>query len=231
MSRHHSTDEVRIAHVAALGQDLGELFTVLENALTLIFWRWQQYRALYGGGQARFDLMNGSGSFFFWTVQQMIWEDTLLAIARLTAGPKSAGKSHLTMQRVGTLISDTQLRASVQEQVDTLVRSTAFAKVWRDRRLAHRALDLAMGTAAQPLPPTSVPEVEDALTQMASILNAIGLHYMRSTTAFQNSPIIGGALDVLYAIRDGERVEALRQRHLEAGEYRPEEWSDGDPAL
>ena len=231
MSRNHSADEVRAANIAALGQVLGELFTVLENELTLICWRWQQYRELYGGGEARFELMNGSGSFFFWTVQQMIWEDTLLAIARLTAGPKSAGKPNLTMQRLGPLISDTNLRASVETQLESLVRSTAFAKDWRDRRLAHRALDLALGTAAQPLPQTSVSEVEGALAQMASILNAIGLHYMRSTTAFQNSPINGGALNVLYALRDGQRLEALRQRHLEAGEYRPEEWGDSDPAL
>lgn len=232
MARTKSADEVRAEHLAAMGSDLGEVFTVLSNELTLLSWQFQQLSELYGGDGKRHEVMNRAAPFFFWLLQRSWWDESLLGITRLVAPKESLGKKNLTFQQLPDLIGDPTLKASIDANVQGVVKRAAFAKAWRDKRIAHRDLDHSLDRAPAPLPPATHADVAAVLRDLATILNDVQAHYLKSTTIYEKAPITHGVMDLLYVVRDGLRREELRQERLEKhGEYRPEEWDDDAPPL
>jgi HEPN superfamily AbiU2-like protein len=139
-----SADEVRAKNVAAMGNDFGEVFTVLSNELTFLSWQFQELSELYGG-PLRLEVMNRAAPFFFWLLQRTWWDEVLLGITRLLAPKQSMGKANLTFQQLPELIGNQTLRAKVEKQVGDVVALGAFATAWRNKRIAHRDLGVAGG--------------------------------------------------------------------------------------
>jgi hypothetical protein len=220
------------AVVDAMGADLGELFLALSDELTWMFIRWSQFQKLYSSGQARLDVINRSAPFFFWVIQQALWEDTLLALSRLGGPVKTMGKENLSLRRLSALIDDDALRTRTQDRMNRLDTLLKSAIDWRNRRLAHRDLALALERASvPPLAEVNLQNVSDALDEMAAMLNHVSSHFTRSSTAYKHASLIHDADELLFVLRDGLRREELRQTKLEAGEYDPADWNDDDPSL
>ncbi len=85
-------EEVKRQHIELMGKDLGSVFNELCNELAWLYIKWNQYVELYGTKSSRIELTNQAAPLFFRIVQDTLWEDTLLHIARFTDPPKSAGK-------------------------------------------------------------------------------------------------------------------------------------------
>ena len=113
MSREQDEDEVRTGYVSKMGTELGELFHALSSELQWIYWKWCQYRTLFGDKPSRVDLLNDAASLFFRIVQDVFFEDTVLGIARLVGPPKSVGKPNLAITRLKEQISDSTLASEV----------------------------------------------------------------------------------------------------------------------
>ena len=230
MANSFSAEEVRERNIKAMGKDLGELFTELSNELTWLFWRWSQFEKLFGNEKSRIDVLNSTSPMFFGIVQDALWLDTLLGISRL-AGPASTGhgkreKQNLSVRRIPDLLVDVTLQAEVSQLIGDVVRDAEFAMDWRNRHIAHRDLDLSLGHPASPLAPASRQAVNGALDSLAGVLNRLDLHYFDSETGYRSSPLNADADDLFFYLRAGLRREANRQKQLEMGEYRPEDWDD-----
>ena len=57
--------------------------------------KWEEYLELFGKTSSRIHLLNQSAPVFFKIVQDSLWENIILHLARLTDPPKSAGKNNL----------------------------------------------------------------------------------------------------------------------------------------
>ena len=91
------TEEHMLAEYAKkMGAELGPLFHALSSELSWIHWRWKQYRILFSEKRSRIHLLNASAPLFFQIIHNVLFEDTLLSIARLVSPAKSAGKQNLT---------------------------------------------------------------------------------------------------------------------------------------
>ena len=222
-----SPDDVRRRNQAAMGEELGELYTVLSNDLTWLHWRWSQYVQLFADKPERLEVLNSTAPFFFFVVQRTLWYDTLLGLTLLTAPVKTMNKDNLTIRRLPALVADSKLQAEVEDLITKAVGATEFATDWRNREIAHRDLALALGhEAAKPLAPATREKVEEALDSIAAALNHLDLHFLGATTYFRYSGGSRGAEDLLYVLRDGLRREQLRQEKLQSGEYDPKDWND-----
>ncbi len=223
MARSVTADEAKNENVAAMGPELGSIYDALWQELAWVSMKWQQFRELYGCNPERIDLLNAAAGLFFRVVQDAIWEETLLDLAKLTDPPESRGKPNLSLRRLPPLVSDT-LRARLEALVEEAVEKTAFARDWRHRHIAHRDLDLALKRGAQPLLPASRQHVTEALSAVAAVLNAVNEHYRNSTTVFDlgfDEP--QGAVSLLYVIRDGLEVKEKRRRRLKDGKADPDD--------
>lgn len=202
-------EEAKEQNITAMGEALGVQYTQLWQETAQLSMMWSEFSELFGTKLSRIELMNRSAGAFFRMVQDGIWEAIVLHIARLTDPSQSPGgkdRQNLTLHNLPGLIPDPKLKA----------------RDWRNRRITHRDLDLALGGTARPLPSVPIRQVNDAMKSFENILNAIALPYMNSTTSFDHSVRMNGAVELLYLLDDGHILRKQQRARLDAGEYGPD---------
>lgn len=186
-----------------MGRELGELFHAVSIELAWAHGLWRQYRTLFDDKPSRIDLLNKAAPFFFRIVQDVFFEGTLLAIARLVGPAKSRNKPNLAVDRFLPLLTDLKLQNEIVKLIDKAKSAGAFAVDWRNRRIAHRDLGVILGTTAQPLEVANREKVEQALSALQDVLNHIEGVYCNATTTYTHSVTPGDAETLLCVVRDG----------------------------
>jgi AbiU2 len=199
-----TADQVRDEILATMGPQLGPVYHVLWTDVAWLHVKWQEYQELYGEKASRVDILNRAAGLFFRIVQDVLWEDTLLHLARLTDPPRSAGKENLTVRQLPGLVDDADLRSELGRTLEELEAKTAFARDWRNRHIAHRDLGGALGKGAVPLARASRDQVEQALRTLAAVLNQVNTFYARPEAAFDQviTPMTGG-VTLLHVLQMG----------------------------
>ena len=151
MARNLTADEVREEHLASMGPHLGPVYNALWNEVAWLHAKWHEYKELYGEKPPRLELLNRASGFFFRIVQDTLWENTLLHLARLTDPSRSAGRQNLTVLQLPSLVNDPGLREQLEALLTEAKSKAEFARDWRNRHIAHRDLDKALGKGAEPL--------------------------------------------------------------------------------
>lgn len=228
MCAERTSDESRQDCIKAMGDQLGRLYYALFNELAWLHFKWGEYFELFGTKPTRIDLINRAAGDFFRIVQDALWEESLLHIARLTDSPRSAGKDNLSIRALPKLIANAKIRESVQKSINAVLASSEFARDWRNRHIAHRDLKLALAEGAEPLKPASRVAVEDALADLSEVLNTISRTLMDSTTIYNGLGARHGAVSLLYVLDDGLRVEQDRRDRLKKGEHRGDDYARRD---
>lgn len=229
-SQNMTADEAKTKNIQAMGEELGALYDALWQQLAWLHGKWAEYVVLFGTKESRVKLLNRAAPKFSGILQDTLWEDVILHVARLTDPPRSVGKDNLTIRALESLIPDVTLKNELSLLVAKALSASEFCRDWRNRHIAHRDLSLALKTSAEPLMPASRLKVRQALDELAKVLNAVSMHYHRSTTIFDmdlhsdGSP--GGALSLLYFLDIGIHAEANRRERLRSGcsdhnEYQP----------
>jgi hypothetical protein len=179
-----SPDEIRRDCVDKMGVQLGGVYYGLFNQCAWLHMNWSDYVELYGVSPARIDLLNTVSASFFGMLDDVIWNDVLLHIARLTDEPRTAQRETLSILRLPTIV-DAAARDDVHRRVDEARARAKFARDWRHRKLAHSDLTLAIEKGnAKPLAVASRNLVADSLKAIAQALNAVEGHYFQSEVRY-----------------------------------------------
>ena len=214
-----------------MGEEFGTLYYALWNELASLYWKWGEYVEIFGTKPSRIDIVNQAAGQFFRIVQDSLWESLLLHIARLTDPAHSfgkRGKDNLTIQRLPDLIDNEEVRKSIEGLIRAALDNADFCRDWRNRRIAHKDLDLATNDGAEPLKPASRAKVKEALHSISDVLNAVSSHYMDSTTVFEGVGSPTGAVSLLDVLADGLRAEKERRDRLGSGDSRADDYQARD---
>jgi hypothetical protein len=213
-----TAEEARADYERVMGSELGAIYNALWQQLAWLHSKWAEYVDLFGMKESRVSLMNEVAPRFFRLVQDSLWDDVLIHVARLTDPPKSAGRANLTIQRL-PLVVDVAVKAEVEGKIAAALTSCSFARDWRNRRIAHGDYALALDLpGANPLTPTSSQMVREALESLCEVINAVGLHYLDSTNLFDAGPSHYGAASLLYVLDAGLEAERERSARIKAGQ-------------
>ncbi len=216
-----TADEAKADNVRAMGEELGLLYDALWQQVAWLHRKWSEYVVLFGTKESRIALLNQTAPSFFRIMQDSLWEDVLLHVARLTDPPKSAGRGNLSLQRLPDAISHEETRATVGAKIVKAQAASEFCRDWRNRHIAHRDLRLALSLEAEPLKPASREKVWHALDALSAVINTVAVHYVGSTTYFNLGAEAGGAMSLLYLLDGGIRAEQLKREQLKSGRYDP----------
>ncbi|MCK1285438.1 hypothetical protein IVB41_16080 [Bradyrhizobium sp. 44] len=219
--------EAKEQYIKAMGDALGVQYFQLWQEIAGLHINWAEFLELFGTKTSRIDLMNRSAGHFFRMVQDSLWETIVLHIARLTDPSQSPGgkdRLNLTLHNLPALTPDATLKDKVVALGKVATDSTAFARDWRNRHIAHRDLDLALGKTAKPLPAVPIAQVKEALDSFEKIMNAVALPYLNSTTSFKHGSIIHGALELIYLLDDGLTLQEERRKKLLETDYMTDPW-------
>ena len=185
-----SDSEVRLERISVLGPELGPVFHGLDRELLWMQVKWEEYKALFATSPESVEVLNTLAPFFWWNVQTVMWEDVLLHICRLTDPPKK----RLTVKQLPHLFPDDErVREELEKRIADAVRATRFARDWRNRHIAHRDLETALGRGrAKPLATATRLDVEQALRSTNAVLNVIRRRLLGEGTAVGDAIIVGG---------------------------------------
>jgi hypothetical protein len=224
----NSAEEVKKQRIELMGKELGSIFNELCNELAWLYIKWNQYVELYGTKPTRIELSNQAAPLFFRIVQDTLWEDTLLHIARLTDPPKSVGKDNLTILLLPKLVEKDKIASNIASLCSIAVAKADFCRDWRNRHIAHIDLQLAMKEGAEPLLPASRAKVKECLTAISNVVNGVANRYLNSTIMFDWPDDHRGVVDLLYFIDDGLREAKERQDRIREGNYLPSDYKPRD---
>lgn len=212
MTNQQTSDEMKAECVAAMGEELGTTYHALWQEVAQLHLRWIEFKELYGTDQDRVDLLNKTAPPFFRLVQDALWEQTLLHIARLTDPPNSAGKANLTIKRLPTLIDNDKLRQEVEQKIIGAETACFFCRGWRNKTLAHTDFEVATQNGVQ-LAPASPAKIKEALDSLTNVLNVISKHFYDSQSCFGTSPDARGGVALLSVLEAGlTALDERRQR-------------------
>lgn len=223
MDRYQSADEVEKRHLEAFGQPLGQLYHALENDVIWVHAKWLEYRKLYGKSEERLDLLNETAGFFFGVVQRVLWDDVLVHIARLTDPPKQGRFENLTLLRLTDAFKDTEIGVEVQKLVGLTQSRAEFARAWRNRRIAHSDLQLALNLTVEPLPGISRQNVGNALASIRDVMNLLHRHYLGGTVGFEYFIAKDDADTLVYYLSRAAWAEKQERERFRRGEWRLED--------
>lgn len=229
MARYQNPDEVLAELKRTLGPDLAEVFHKLETDLVWLHMKWRQYRELYGTSQSRLDLLNESAPLFFRVVQDSVWEDTLLSVARLTDRTGDGSKRNLSICHLPDLVSDPSVRLELEASISLAIEAASFARDWRNRRIAHRDLNHALDPHATPLAAASRQRIEEALTALRNVLNTVNKRLRNTTFMFEPTGSTHSAVSLLYVVRDGLDAQRAHETAMREGRLPPEQWGPPRP--
>jgi hypothetical protein len=207
-----SAAEAKIHNIEMMGRDLGELYDALWQQLAWLHRKWEEYVALFARSPERIELLNRAAPAFFRIVQDSLFEDVLLHVARLTDKAETFGKPNLTILRLPQNMTRASAREAAELAITDAIKATDFCRDWRNRHIAHRDLDLACGTGAKPLLPASREKVSLALKALSNALNVVAQHYLDTTTFFEFDGGFGGAENLVRILDDGVKARELRLR-------------------
>lgn len=224
----HTAEEAKKLHIAAMGAELGPLYDAMWQQVAWLHNKWGQYVELYGTKESRLTLLNQAAPLFFRVVQDTLWEDVLLHIARLTDSPESMKKANLSIRRFPAAIDDDATKLAVETLIEEAIAASEFCRDWRNRHIAHRDLQLALDGAARPLEAASRAKVKEAIKALDVVLNAISNHYLDSATSFGPVGMSRGARSLLYFLDDGIKADHARRERMRNGTSTPDDFDQPD---
>jgi hypothetical protein len=200
-------DEMQQRNINVMGEALGKQYTMLFLEVTVLHLYWKEFLELFGTNDKRIDRLNRSAPGFFRMLKEQQFETNVMHIARLTDSSRSVGKDNLTLLNLPNLVTNPALTAQLLTLVEEAKNKTTFARDWRNRRLAHYDLLLAIQDGkALPLPVAEKESVNAALAALADVLNAIERHYHRGVCDFNAIAAHRGAATLLFTLGFGVKA-------------------------
>jgi hypothetical protein len=224
MSSFHTAEESKKLRIAAMGPELGPLYDAMWQQIAWLHNKWEQYVELYGTAESRLKILNEAAPIFFCVVQDTLWDDVLLHIARVTDSSQTMSKANLSIRRFPGEINHGPTKIRVQALVDEALTASEFCRDWRNRHIAHKDLNLALDRAAIPLKPASRAKVKAAIQALDAVLNGVAQHYLNSETVFDMQGTARGALSLLYVLDDGIKAGKARKVRKKTGETVEGDW-------
>ena len=170
------SDELKRDHQEKLGKKFGAIFNG-------VMWDWAnglvrltEYKALFDPAHIKF--INTFSGPFMRDVQQLFWRDLVLHITRLTDRKKKKG--NITVLWLPDYCDDLELRATVKSFANTAKENAQFARAWRNKRISHSDLTLAIDPDAEPLDPFTLDSAQSVLDAVHAALDAISYALMNS---------------------------------------------------
>lgn len=177
-----------------MSEPLAQDFERLSEDVVWLHARWTLYKQLFAVSQERVNLLNRTADELFYTIQQVLWDDIVLAICKLCDHPDRGGRKNLVIASLlSHLKSDNYkvLEERLRAQLDCLLGGTRDnSKLGpfqhqRNKRIAHRDYPTAF-IATSFSNPITVEMVESVLADIRNCLNMVQNHFDGHMTAYEH---------------------------------------------
>lgn len=200
-----------------LGNETGELFYYLQQEVLELNYKLHEHTELYGTHFSRLEkVLAPSASSFFGLLYQLMFDDLLLCIARLTDPENTRNNKNISIQRLQdlTIPNDHNFKTELKTKIDTLLEKVKPIKEMRNKRIAH--LDYNFNITALPNLDESKANrlnIQECTSSLIEILNFVEVNFFEHPTEY-NVIVLEGASDLLWTLYEGLRFKNNREARL-----------------
>ena len=162
-------------------------FEGLSNDVTVLSWKWQILRTLFGT-QEHLELLDKTAPNFFWVCERTLEDEIISSICRLTDSPKSRGHVNLIISR----LKDETIRQKEPDffrRLELLIGDVDLAcvpfKEHRKKRLAHSDRETRLNLTPSVLPILAIDEYTKAVESLQKVINEFSIHFFESENSFE----------------------------------------------
>ncbi len=133
-------------------------------------------------------LLNSTAPEFFVLLQQLLVNNIILCIARLTDKPTTGRRENLTLSRLVLELSDNQkyseLRTRLNEKYERIEKMSGPIRLYRHKLLAHADRAVCLKTNTNLGEEISIKFIRELLKQIADFLNTFDYEFTNATTDY-----------------------------------------------
>ena len=219
MGTHQTAEETRQCRVDKMGPELGELHDDLFTEVAWLHLKWAHYRELFVESSEQTALFNRIAPLFFARLDDILFDDIILHISRLTDPPVYTQKTNqrkqkhyrLSLKCLVELIPNDGLRKQVGQEVGSLCAMSDIARDWRHRLLAHCDLLTVRDQNPRPRPGASRHDIEEILASMRRVMNLVYAHFCDTEDAYCFVGTIGGPSELVRALELADPAKLDKQ--------------------
>ncbi len=186
---------------------LQPLWKDLDEETVWLSGRWHVYRDLFLSNDRRVDLLNVVDGTFFAVVQAMLVEYFIVAISRLTDPPATKSQQNAVLGRLvldPAIQANPELLSDLEDRLAHLANVLAPVRKVRNKRIAHRDLSIALKSGATPLPEITASLLEDGVTAIGAIMNAVSTAFTGTSTLLSDGVWSMDAGGLIAALKAGQ---------------------------
>ena len=187
------------------------VFRPLQDQLVLMRTKWTLFRQVFGTDAERIELLNRFAPGFFGMVQEIMYDDLVQSLFRLTDPAATCAHPNLCLNRLAKVLKDTgtTVAASVQARSQAIGGLLAPFADWRNHRTAHNDLETAQACHLElsSLKGPSRVLIEDVLVRAGQLMNEAAAYYGEGPMEYEGTIPPPGDGDALV-----RRLEDLARR-------------------
>ena len=166
-----------------LGDEFGAVFDGVYQHWAQGWVRLDEIRKLFSDAE-ELELLNAlTGGAFLGDVQQVLLDELMLCVTRLTDPCETGKHENLTVKKLPRFCNDKDLRSEASRLADRAVECSAPARKYRNQRISHIDLQTEIDPKARLLPRATLNEAKNALDAVHETLNIISLRLLRQHLA------------------------------------------------
>lgn len=202
--------------MVALSQEALDVFDFLEEHLTWLRIRWDNYRKLFDHTEHRIELLNDAASWFFFVIQETLFDDVQLGLCRMTDPAGKGERRNATIEQLLEQLKNFQqdpAYVAVDCLAEKLDKAIEPIRRYRNKALAHLDLTSSLEvhkTKVHPIPVGTSAQISEALTLLGTFLNKVSILVERTPRYFDACPMDGDADALVALLKAGIRYGDLR---------------------
>ncbi len=168
-----------------MNTDLLPLFVSINQEVVQLSYRWKIFLQLFDSGEENLLLLNTNGSNVFQILQELILDNTILTLSRLTDKEKSSGQENASINNFLAKAKPRLNQISLDELDHTLGRLDSYVqnlRIHRNKAIAHKDMDHAVG--ARQLPDVTYDDLENSMEELRKIMSKFGKDLFNIQTCY-----------------------------------------------
>jgi AbiU2 len=165
-----------------------ELFSVLDFEVTWLHAIWELYNQLYGTIDENYEIMNSSAPIFFFIIQNVLYDEFILILSRLTEKANTFGHENASFEQLVNLIDEGKypdLVKSLRSKLNNITTTYKSFHIMRDKTVAHNDLLLSFSKGVNKLPEITILEAEAAIKDIADFMNEFSENVLDTTAVYE----------------------------------------------